>query len=167
MQVTCIYAVGVVPARAPRIEARMSSAVAETLRAAGLRRTPARIAVLTRIEALARPVSHAELAALPDLAGLDDITLYRTLAALEEAALVHRIHGIDGVWRYCAQPEGVRGCPGNHAHFLCTTCGTMECLLDQPMPRVAVPEGAVVDGRHFLVNGRCARCAAARVSSAP
>jgi Fur family ferric uptake transcriptional regulator/Fur family zinc uptake transcriptional regulator len=145
----------------------MSFAVADTLRAAGLRRTPARIAVLTRIEALARPVSHAELAAHADLASLDDITLYRTLAALQEAGLVHRIHGIDGVWRYCAQPEGVHGCPGNHAHFLCTQCGTMTCLLDQPMPRVVVPDGAVVDGRHFLVNGRCARCAGARVGGAP
>ena len=139
----------------------MSSSVAESLRSAGLRRTPARLAVLARIEALARPVSHAELAALPELADLDEITLYRTLAALQEARLVHRIHGIDGVWRYCAQPEGILGCPGNHAHFLCTTCGTMTCLLDQPMPRVAVPPGAAVEGRHFLVYGRCAACAVA------
>lgn len=131
----------------------------DPLRAAGLRRTPARVAVLARIGALVRPASHAELQALPDLAALDDITLYRTLAALVEAGLVHRVLGLDGAWRYCAQPTGRPGCPGNHAHFWCTTCGAMDCLLTQPMPHVAVPEGARVQGRHFLVHGICAACA--------
>lgn len=138
----------------------MSASVPERLRTAGLRRTPARLAVFARIESLARPVSHAELLGIPDLAEVDDITLYRTLAALVEAGLVHRVHGIDGVWRFGAQPQGREGCPGNHAHFLCTSCGSMACLLQQPMPRVDVPGGAVVHGRHFLLHGRCAECVA-------
>ncbi len=132
--------------------------VPDKLRAAGLRRTPARVSVLARIESLDRPVTHADLRAEPALEGLDDVTLYRTLAALAEGGLVHRVHGIDGTWRYCAQPPGVVGCPGNHAHFLCTSCGGMVCLRDQPMPRVRVPEGAEAHGRHFLVYGRCAGC---------
>lgn len=136
----------------------MSASVPDLLRAAGLRRTPARVAVLTRINALARPTSHADLQAVPELSDIDDITLYRTLATLVEAGLVHRVHGIDGVWRYCAQPQGRAGCPGNHAHFLCTTCGGMTCLVDQPLPRVPVPAGAEVQGRHFVVHGRCAAC---------
>lgn len=136
----------------------MSPTSAELLRSAGLRRTPTRLSVLARLESLARPCSHAELLALPDLSGLDDITLYRTLNTLVEAGLVHRIHGIDGVWRYSTQPRSRPGCPGNHAHFLCSSCGTMQCLLDQPMPRVDLPEGTEVQGRHFLVYGRCATC---------
>jgi Fur family ferric uptake transcriptional regulator/Fur family zinc uptake transcriptional regulator len=135
----------------------------DLLRAAGLRRTPARLSVLDRIEALARPLSHGELLALPELGALDDITLYRTLATLVEVGLVHRVHGIDGTWRYCAQPRDIQGCPGNHAHFLCTTCGAMTCLLTQPMPRVVVPPGVEVEGRHFLVHGRCAACVSASV----
>ena len=127
----------------------------DPLRVAGLRRTPARVAVLERIDALARPVSHAELQA--EIANVDDITLYRTLATLVDAGLVHRVHGTDGVWRYCPQPER-EGCPGNHVHFLCTACGSMRCLVDQPMPRVTVPRGARVHGRHFVVHGCCARC---------
>lgn len=131
---------------------------ATSLRAAGLRRTPARVAILTRITVLARPLSHAELLAEPDLQELDDITLYRTLNTLVDARLVHRVHGIDGVWRYCAQPLDARGCPGNHAHFLCTSCGRMTCLNDQPMPRVNAPEGASVEGRHLVAWGRCTAC---------
>lgn len=138
----------------------MTASVSDSLRAAGLRRTPARLAVFARVNALARPVSHAELQELPDIADVDDITLYRTLSALVEAGLLHRVHGIDGVWRYCAQPQGHPGCPANHAHFLCTSCGAMACLLQQAMPRVDVPAGAVVHGRHFIVHGHCAACVA-------
>lgn len=138
----------------------MSASAPEKLRSAGLRRTPTRIAVLARIESLARPVSHAELQGIPDLAEVDDITLYRTLAALVQAGLVHRVHGIDGVWRFGAQPQGREGCPGNHAHFLCTSCGSMACLLQQPMPRVDMPGGVVVHGRHFILHGHCADCVA-------
>ena len=95
---------------------------------------------------------------MPELVGMDAITLYRTLAALEEVRLVHRVFGVDGVWRTCAQPEG-QGCPGNHAHFLCSSCGQMACLLDQPMPRVEAPEGSTIAFRHFVAVGRCAACA--------
>ncbi len=137
----------------------------DPLRAAGLRRTPARLAVLAQIEQQARPLAHAELLALPDLAQLDDITLYLTLAALVEAGLAHRVLGTDGVWRYGTQPGGHPGCPGNHAHFFCSACRAMACLPDQPIPRITLPPGAAVDGRHLLVFGRCAPCVAA--GSAP
>jgi Fur family transcriptional regulator, ferric uptake regulator len=135
--------------------------VPDTIRAAGLRCTPARVRVLTAILDLHRPVTHAQLAEHADLEGLDDITLYRTLATLEEVGLTHRVHGTDGVWRTCAQPKDQPGCPGNHAHFLCGDCGAMQCLVDQPMPRVKVPRGARVEGRHFVVFGSCAACARA------
>jgi len=111
------------------------------------------------------PLAHAALLALPDLAQLDDITLYRTLAALVEAGLAHRVLGTDGVWRYGAPPGGHPGCPGNHAHFFCSACRAMACLPDQPIPRITLPPGAAVDGRHLLVFGRCAPCVAA--GSAP
>jgi Fur family ferric uptake transcriptional regulator len=130
----------------------------DPLRAAGLRRTPARKAVHGLVEQLGRPVRHADLAAA--LPNLDDITLYRTLATLCEVGLLHRVLGVDGAWRYSANPPTEAGCPGNHPHFLCTVCQGMSCLRDQRMPRVDVPDGARVDGRNFLVFGACAACAA-------
>jgi Fur family ferric uptake transcriptional regulator/Fur family zinc uptake transcriptional regulator len=111
--------------------------------------------VFDQIAEMARPVSHGELQRELDV---DEVTLYRTLATLVEAGLVHSVHGIDGVWRYCPQPVEQPGCPGNHAHFLCTRCGSMRCLVEEPMPRVTVPRGAVVHGRHFLAHGLCAAC---------
>lgn len=143
----------------------MVSPASEKLRSAGLRRTPARLAVLARIESLDRPVTHGEL--IEELGALDDITVYRTLGALVDAGLVHRVHGIDGTWRYCSQPREVAGCPGNHAHFLCTSCGAMSCLTGQPMPRVVLPAGVEVHGRHFVVHGRCGACVGASSDGGP
>ncbi|MCK6530637.1 transcriptional repressor [Myxococcota bacterium] len=143
----------------------MIDALRMALRSAGLRCTPARLSVLGTLDALGQPVTHADLSAHPDVAGMDDITLYRTLGTLVDAGLIHRVQGIDGAWRYCVQPRDRAGCPGNHPHFLCTGCRRMECLVDQAMPRVRVPEGAEVRGRHFVVYGRCAACAAASAGS--
>lgn len=134
-------------------------AIADLLRMAGLRRTPARLAVLAAVQEIGAPTTHAQLAADPRLAGMDPVTLYRTLAALQDAGLVHRVPGTDGVWRTCPHAARQEGCPGNHAHFLCLRCGAMRCLPDQPMPRVEVPPGARVLGRHLLAFGTCEACA--------
>jgi Fur family ferric uptake transcriptional regulator/Fur family zinc uptake transcriptional regulator len=132
----------------------------QLLRAAGLRRTPARLAALAALSAAGRPLRHADLRAAPGLAGVDDITVYRTLSTLEEKGLLHRILGLDGAWRYGRNDPEARGCPGNHAHFLCEACGQMACLPDQPLPRVEVPPGATVRVRSLVAVGRCAGCGA-------
>ena len=107
------------------------------------------------------PVTHAEVADRLGTAAPDPVTLYRTLRALVDAGLAHRVPGPDGAARYAATPPEVAGCPGNHLHFLCTSCGAMTCLVDQPMPRVQVPPGVRVQTRSFLATGLCAHCAAA------
>lgn len=126
------------------------------LRAANLRVTRLRLAVLAAMLKAAKPISHADLQnALPDA---DRVTLYRTLTAFAEAGVAHQVQGLDGAWRFCAHTGKDSGCPGNHPHFLCTVCGTMTCLLDQTMPRVFVPEGYEVDGKQFVAYGKCPGC---------
>jgi len=136
----------------------VSESIRATLKAAGVRRTVARENVLDSVLAAETPLTHAQLASLPRLRGVDPVTLYRTLGALVEARLVHRVFGVDGTWRYGAQPRGQTGCPGNHAHFLCTSCRGMWCLVGQPIPRVKVPRGARVDDRNLTASGICPRC---------
>lgn len=130
------------------------------LRNAGLRRTAARVALLDVLDAQGSPVTHAELVAHPKLGEVNAVTVYRTLASLEEKGLIHRIFGPDGVWRHCASGE-VEGCPGNHAHFLCTDCDSVTCLRDQPLPRVRVAPGAVVTRRNLVATGTCPDCSRA------
>jgi Fur family transcriptional regulator, ferric uptake regulator len=134
------------------------SHLTDRIRHAGLRCTPARETVLDVIESVGVLMSHAQLLAHGPLQQMDQVTLYRTLAALNRAGLVHRVQGENSAWRYGPQPHDHVGCPGNHVHFLCVHCGTMNCLADQPLPHVAVPHGATVQHREYIAYGTCDAC---------
>jgi Fur family ferric uptake transcriptional regulator/Fur family zinc uptake transcriptional regulator len=132
----------------------------QLLQGAGLRPTKARELVLNLLHQAARPLAHHEIAVRPEAERLDRVTLYRTLSTLQRAGLVHRVQGVDGVWRFRAHAAERVECPGNHPHFLCLSCGAMSCLDEQALPWVSVPEGTEVKGKQLVVYGRCRRCAA-------
>jgi Fur family ferric uptake transcriptional regulator len=134
--------------------------VRRLLKESGLRSTPAREAVMRFLSRAGRPLAHGEIAGAPGMDALDRVTLYRTLTALQEAGLAHRVQDKNGAWRFCAHAARGDGCPGNHPHFLCTRCGTMRCLLDQPLPWVTVRKGEQVVGKQMVVYGLCSACAA-------
>ena len=124
------------------------------LAGAGLRNTRQRRLILELLIKEGSPLSHSEILAKID-EHLDRVTLYRTLETLKECGLVHQVQGIDGVWRFCAHSREIDGCPGDHAHFLCLSCGKMICLPEEKMPRVNVPGGVSVEGKQFVVYGKC------------
>jgi Fur family ferric uptake transcriptional regulator/Fur family zinc uptake transcriptional regulator len=128
------------------------------LKAAGLRVTFNRMEILKFLIGRGCPLSHAEVSdAMP---GMDRVTLYRTLASLVKRGVAHQVQGPDGAWRFCSHRPSGDGCPGDHPHFLCTSCGAMICLPGQRLPRVEVPDGYAVEGKQLVVYGVCARCAA-------
>ncbi|MDR1943448.1 MAG: transcriptional repressor [Synergistaceae bacterium] len=130
------------------------------LRSTGLKVTPVRLCILELLAKTGRPMAHSEVqTAMPEL---DRVTIYRTLASFVDAGIAHQVQGLDGMWRFCAHNAGLGGCPGNHPHFLCTSCGRMICLLDQQMPRVDVPDGHWVNGKQFVAYGICSECAASK-----
>jgi Fur family ferric uptake transcriptional regulator/Fur family zinc uptake transcriptional regulator len=90
---------------------------------------------------------------------MDRVTLYRTLASLVKKCVAHQVQGPDGAWRFCSHRPTDNGCPGNHPHFLCESCGTMICLTDQSLTRVEVPDGYAIAGKQFVVYGKCSGCA--------
>ena len=105
-----------------------------------------------------RPLSHQEIASNPETRRLDRVTLYRTLTTLQKAGLLHRVQGIDGVWRFRGHRAHSGKCGGNHIHFLCLECSRMTCLPEQPLPWVKEPVGAEVFGKQPVVYGRCGEC---------
>ena len=113
------------------------------------------------------PISQPDLARLPGLEACDRVTLYRTLKLLRSAGLVHTVQGIDGTWRFCAHELKGTGCPGNHPHFLCQSCGGMICLIAQMLPHVGVPPAVLVRGKQLVVYGLCGACAAKDRSKNP
>lgn len=129
------------------------------LKSANLKVTHLRLAVLDFLMQTGVPVSHSDIQAhIPDI---DRVTLYRTLASFVEANIVHQVQGLDGAWRFCAHSHTDTEstcCPGNHPHFLCTSCGKMTCLPEQPMSKIDVPNGYKVVGKQFVAYGMCPEC---------
>ncbi len=101
----------------------------DVIRAAGLRSTGPRVAVLRYLQEQNAPVSHPELVEGLGEQGFDRATLYRNLIDLAEAGLVSRRDLGDHVWRFELKREGGSHA-GEHPHFTCLDCGTVECLPD-------------------------------------
>ena len=100
-----------------------TSELKEELRAAGLRATGSRVGVLRSVREAARPVALADV--MENLGGEapDRATVYRNLLDLAQVGLLRRAH-LGDAWRF----EG--GAESEHAHFICTKCGTVECTPD-------------------------------------
>ncbi|MBQ9396572.1 MAG: transcriptional repressor [Proteobacteria bacterium] len=130
----------------------------ERLKRAGLRATKQRIGVLAVLQDENRPLSHLELLQKLADSRFDRVTLYRILAMLTEAMLVHQVQGLDGVWRFCSHDETCEGCPGGHPHLLCEECGTMTCLTGCKIPHFDVPDDFHVRHKQVVISGICARC---------
>ena len=130
------------------------------VRAAGLRGTTARLAVLGHLHAARSPLSHAEVADQLASRGFDRTTIYRNLVELAEANLLSRVEVGDHVWRFEVR-RGAEETPGEHPHFLCLDCGEVSCLTDVDIKIVASrgrkqPElGEVTE---VLLKGHCGRC---------
>lgn len=99
------------------------------LRAAGLRSTGPRIAVLEYFHTRGGQNSHAEIYEALEDRGFDRATIYRILIDLSEAKLLSRTDLGDHVWRFELK-KGVGDVTHTeeHPHFVCVDCGTVSCL---------------------------------------
>ena len=133
----------------------------DLLRSAGLRRTPVRVAVIDALRSAARPSSVQDLLTrLPE--GTDAVTVYRTLKTLVDHDLAQRVRGEDRGWLFEFASSGP-ATEHSHPHFVCDTCGTVECLPDVTM-RTRLPnsaklaEGYEVTKQEVTLHGVCPKC---------
>ena len=136
------------------------------LREAGLRATPARMAVLARLRGdewgagrAAAPISHPELADALASHGWDRVTIYRNLVDLTQAGLARRTDIGDHVWRF----EATRPSHGSveaHPHFVCNECGTVQCVPESAVnvAETGVPGAAFGRAIEIQLKGVCVRC---------
>ncbi len=136
-------------------------ALRERIRAAGLRSTAPRVAVLACLEGADSPRSHAEICEALQGEGFDRATLYRNLVDLAEAGLLTRRDLGDHVWRFELRREGANH-DAEHPHFTCTDCGEVSCLPEVTV-RIKAAEGAPKSVAEASVQvqlrGRCDGCA--------
>ena len=93
----------------------------ELIAARGGRVTRTRVAVIETLQRSAHPLSHDEIGAALDGAGIahDRVTLYRALDWLVEQGIAQRIAGGERAWRFEIRRDGDH----RHAHFHCERCG--------------------------------------------
>jgi Fe2+ or Zn2+ uptake regulation protein len=89
-------------------------------------------------------------------------SLYRNLAVLEEAGVVHRVPTTDGVARY----ELSEDLTDHHHHLVCRQCGAVEDFaapagveraVDRAMKEAAAA-GFVAESHRLDLVGLCAKC---------
>jgi Fur family ferric uptake transcriptional regulator len=144
-----------VPRKAPASETDQLRA---TLHGAGLRATPSRLAVLRLLRASAQPVSHGDVADRLAAEPWDRATIYRNLTDLADAGLARRTDLGDHVWRFEAITAGHAA--DAHPHFVCTACGTVECLPDVELSlrRSRIPRALRARQVEVQVRGVCDSC---------
>src|SRR5437588_8535366 len=126
------------------------------VRAAGLKLTPQRFAVLDYLlSTFEHPTAeqiHSDLNRRFPRASR--ATVYNTLIALCDAGLVHAIYMDEAVARYDANVEP-------HHHFVCRVCGQLE---DVPLSAVGrlsrcdLQAGYRVENYEVVMRGVCATC---------
>jgi Fe2+ or Zn2+ uptake regulation protein len=141
---------------------RGEAATRETIRAAGLRATPQRLAVLAVVGCAGGAHLSAEdvWQRLRQGTGeMDRSTVYRVLADLTEAGLLEQVRLGDGVARFEIQEVA-------HHHAVCTRCGATEDVNVEAVQALASRlrrETGFALGHHpLLLPGLCAACAVSR-----
>ncbi|HEY4239788.1 MAG TPA: Fur family transcriptional regulator [Kofleriaceae bacterium] len=131
-----------------------------SLRAAGLRATSARLAVLELLWRNGRPLTHAQVTSALVAAGggLDGATVYRNLSDMVEHGVARRTDLGDRVWRF--EPRREEHDALAHPHFLCTTCGATACLpaIAFVEPHRKLPRSVLHRNVEVQIRGRCDAC---------
>jgi Fur family transcriptional regulator, ferric uptake regulator len=131
----------------------------EVLRAANLRSTTSRVAVLQFLAEAKTPLSHADVSDALVPTGYDKSTLYRCLVELADAGLLNRLDAGDHAWRFELRTGDAHE-KGEHPHFMCLDCGKVTCLPDVEV-RIAPSKAAresVGDVTEIFLKGHCKEC---------
>ena len=135
--------------------------IEKLLKQCALRRTPVRAGVLDILLKGSRPLGAVEiLEKLPP--HTDAVTVYRTLNTFTEKNVIHRVRGEDRVWRY-AIGDTNDSAAHHHPHFVCESCGKVECLKGAEIPHDFVKTLGVgpryeIHYPEVVLHGTCPKC---------
>lgn len=130
----------------------------ETIRSAGLRVTPARVATLDVLQHSDSPMTHGEVSETLSTMNIDKATVFRNLNDLVSANILRRSELGDHVWRFELIQDSDQE-HSAHPHFVCVDCGSVSC-----MERVELTKRSQSLSLHFgrvteiLLRGHCNNC---------
>ncbi len=129
-----------------------------TLKGAGLKATPVRIAILGLFSGECKPMNADDAFARLKGGGANLVTVYRTLASFEKAGILNKVDLHQGSAYYELSGH-------HHHHIVCVDCGTIEgfdgCDMDSLAEKtLAESERFSTIRRHSLeFFGVCKSCA--------
>ena len=136
--------------------------IESSLKKAGLRVTPVRVGVIDVLRNAPRPMEVPQiLAKLPPYT--DAVTVYRTLNTFTRKKMVHRVRGEDRSWRYALGDSAGQPDEHRHPHFVCESCGKVECLKEAEIPGTLI-KTLKLDRRYavsypeVVLHGTCPKC---------
>ena len=135
-----------------------SESIKLTIREAGLRATPARIATLKLLLKATSPLTHAEVAQSLQSLDVDKATVFRNLNDMATAGILRRTELGDRVWRF-EMFANQDGHDSAHPHFVCVDCGAVSC-----MDEIKLTAGSIRLSQEFgkvteiLLRGHCNDC---------
>lgn len=139
----------------------LHSTVAGRLRDVGQRYTTQREALVVALERAGKPLSTAEIVAARTG---PQSSVYRNLAVLEHAGVVHRVITEGEFARYELTEELTE----HHHHLICTRCGKvedvtippdLETTMDRTVDRLAKRSGFAKVRHRLDLIGTCRACA--------
>lgn len=131
--------------------------IEKLLSSVNLRRTSPRVAILSVLLSARKPQTAGQIAANLASAGLNKVTIYRTLESFLAAGLVHKAFLQERTWRF----ELAYNCTESqcHPHFTCTSCGDTHCLTEMSLPMAKSPyKGFVIGHQRVQLEGLCPKC---------
>ena len=127
------------------------------LKRLGVRATSSRLAVLDALASGDGPQSHGDLEQALTARAIDRVTIYRNLNRLVELGVVQVASQHGRLTRYERVDPDMNT---THPHFVCTNCGTVACLPEQPAPALVFKPGwgTSVASATLQLKGHCPAC---------
>ncbi|MCH2180783.1 MAG: transcriptional repressor [Mariniblastus sp.] len=130
----------------------------QSIQAAGLRATSARVATLLVLRDSSAPLTHAEVSDQLAEHEIDKSTVFRNLTDMVTANLLRRSELGDHVWRFEIIGETERE-HESHPHFVCIDCGTVSCLQEIQLSNKSKTESSRLGQvTEILLRGHCHDC---------
>ena len=125
------------------------------LKLGGLRLTVSRIAVYTLLKKAEKPLSYTDVLHLLGHENWDKATLYRNLIDLCEAGLIQEVDVGGKMLRYEMKEKR----SAHHSHFVCTSCGDIQCLPTLALgQQEALPKALKTGEVDIQIRAHCDDC---------
>ena len=108
------------------------------------------------------PLSHNDVSEELVPRGFDKSTVYRCLVELSDSGIFNRLELGDHTWRF---EFNLHTQDNAHPHFVCTDCGTVECMPDIELKipssskqDLSEQETNIEHVQEVLLKGQCKTC---------